>query len=288
MEPILEIKGLKKEFEDFSLKGIDITLEKGYIMGFIGPNGAGKTTTIKLMMNLLKKDSGEIKVFGKDHLKYEQEIKNKIGFVYDENNYYEELTVSEMKWVVAPFYKTWNEKSFQKYINEFQLPVKKKIKDLSKGMKMKFSLTMALSHNADLLIMDEPTSGLDPLVRSELLEILSQIIIDENKAVFFSTHITSDLDKIADYVTLIHEGQIVLSLEKDELLNNYGLIKGSKDVLNKYSRRDFINVKENQFGFEALVKDKNHIKKIYGDKILIERPTLEDIMLYYTRRWQNV
>ncbi len=288
MEPILEIKGLKKEFEDFSLKGIDITLEKGYIMGFIGPNGAGKTTTIKLMMNLLKKDSGEIKVFGKDHLKYEQEIKNKIGFVYDENNYYEELTVSEMKWVVAPFYKTWNEKSFQKYINEFQLPVKKKIKDLSKGMKMKFSLTMALSHNADLLIMDEPTSGLDPLVRSELLEILSQIIIDENKAVFFSTHITSDLDKIADYVTFIHEGQIVLSLEKDELLNNYGLIKGSKDVLNKYSRRDFINVKENQFGFEALVKDKNHIKKIYGDKILIERPTLEDIMLYYTRRWQNV
>lgn len=285
MEPILEIKGLKKEFKDFSLKGIDITLEKGYIMGFVGPNGAGKTTTIKLMMNLLRKDTGEIKIFGKDHLKYEQEIKNRIGFVYDENNYYEELTVSEMKWVVAPFYKTWNEEYFQKYINKFQLPVKKKIKDLSKGMKMKFSLTMALSHNADLLIMDEPTSGLDPLVRSELLEILTQIIQDESKAVFFSTHITSDLDKIADYVTLIHEGQILLSLEKDELLNNYGLIKGSKDVLNKDNRKDFINIKENQFGFEALVKDKNHMKKIYGDKILIERPTLEDIMLYYTRRW---
>ena len=259
MGPILEIKGLKKEFKDFSLKGIDITLEKGYIMGFVGPNGAGKTTTIKLMMNLLRKDSGKIKIFGMDHVKYEQEIKNRIGFVYDENNYYEELTVSEMKWVVAPFYKTWNEESFQKYINEFQLPVKKKIKDLSKGMKMKFSLTMALSHNADLLIMDEPTSGLDPLVRSELLEILTQIIQDEKKAVFFSTHITSDLDRIADYVTLIHEGQIVLSLEKDELLNNYGLIKGSKDVLNKDSRKDFINVKENQFGFKA-VKDKKHMK----------------------------
>lgn len=287
MEPILEIKGLKKEFKDFSLKGIDIILEKGYIMGFIGPNGAGKTTTIKLMMNLLKKDSGEIKIFGKDHIKYEQEIKNRIGFVYDENNYYEELTVSEMKWVVAPFYKTWNEESYKKYISEFQLPAKKKIKDLSKGMKMKFSLTMALSHNADLLIMDEPTSGLDPLVRSELLEILSQIIQDENKAVFFSTHITSDLDKIADYVTLINEGQIILSLEKDELLNNYGLVKGNKDLLNKNSRKDFINIKENQFGFEALVKDKNNISKIYGDKILIERPTLEDVMLYYTRRWQK-
>lgn len=288
MASILEIKGLKKNFKDFSLKGIDITLEKGYIMGFIGPNGAGKTTTIKLMMNLLKKDEGEIKIFGKDHLKDEREIKNKIGFVYDENNYYEELSISEMKWVAAPFYKTWDEKAFQKYMKVFQLPPKKKIKDLSKGMKMKFSLAIALSHDADLLIMDEPTSGLDPLVRSELLDILSQIIQDENKAVFFSTHITSDLDKIADYVTLIDQGEIVLSLEKDELLNNYGLVKGSRELLNQDNRKDFINIKENQFGFEALVKDKNHMKKSYGDRIIIERPNLEDIMLYHTRRCQNV
>lgn len=288
MEPIIEIKGLRKEFKDFSLKDIDITLKKGYIMGFIGPNGAGKTTTIKLMMNLLEKDAGEIKIFGKDHLKNEKEIKDKVGFVYDENHYYEELTISEMKWVVSSFYKAWNEEVFQKYIDEFQLPPKKKIKDLSKGMKMKFSLAIALSHDADLLIMDEPTSGLDPLVRSELLEILSEIIQDENKAVFFSTHITSDLDKIADYVTLIHEGEIILSMEKDELLNNHELIKGSKDVLNNLNRKDFINIKESQFGFEALTKNKNHVKKIYGDKILIERPNLEDIMLYYTGRWQNV
>jgi len=284
MEPILEIKGLRKEFDGFSLKGIDLTLEKGYILGFIGPNGAGKSTTIKLVMNLLKKDGGEIKIFGKDHIKYEQEIKNRIGFVYDENYFYEELTVSEMKWIIAPLYKTWDEKAYQKYIKKFELPPNKKIKELSKGMKMKFSLMIALSHNADLLIMDEPTSGLDPLIRSELLELLSEIIQDENKAIFFSTHITSDLDKIADYVALIHNGELLFSKAKDELLNNYGLVKGGKEILNGNAKECFIGIKQNQFGFEALTKDKNQVKRKFGDKVLVEKPTLEDIMLYYTRR----
>lgn len=288
MEPILEIRGLKKSFKDFSLKGIDMILEKGYIMGFIGPNGSGKTTTIKLIMNLLKKDAGEIKVFGMDNVKDELEIKQRIGFVYDESNYYENLTVSEMKWVVSSFYKKWDDNAFYKYVKEFQLPLKKKIKDLSKGMKMKFSLAVALSHDADLLIMDEPTSGLDPLVRSELLDILYQIIQDDRKSVFFSTHITSDLDKIADYVTLINDGEILLSLEKDEIINNYGLVKGDKELLDRLNRKDFINIKENQYGFEALVKDRNEARKNYGDKIIIEKPTLEDIMLYYTRRWKYV
>jgi len=288
MEPILEIKGLRKSFKDFSLKGIDITLERGYIMGFIGPNGAGKTTTIKLIMNLMKKDGGVIKVFGLDNVKHELDIKQKIGFVYDENNYYEELTISEMKRIVASFYKTWDDNAFNKYIGEFKLPLNKRIKNLSKGMKMKFSLAVALSHDADLLIMDEPTSGLDPLVRRELLEILSQIIQDENKAVFFSTHITSDLEKIADYVTLINDGEIILSLEKDELMNTYGLVRGGKELLNDVNSKDFIDIRENQFGFEALVKDKNQARKAYKDKIIIEKPSLEDIMLYYTRRCRNV
>ncbi|PNT92658.1 ABC transporter ATP-binding protein [Clostridium thermosuccinogenes] len=287
MEPILEIKGLRKSYGDFSIKGIDLVLEKGYIMGFIGPNGAGKSTTIKLIMNLLKKDGGEIKVFGKDNVKFEHEIKNRIGFVYDENYFYEELTISEMKWIIEPFYKTWDEKAYKKYIKKFELPEKKKIKELSKGMKMKLSLTIALSHNADLLIMDEPTSGLDPLVRSELLETLSEVIQDENKAVFFSTHITSDLDKIADYVTLIHNGEILFSESKDDILSNYGMVKGGKEILGKDASRDFVGVRQNRFGFEALTKDKNQIKRKYGDKIIIEKPTLEEIMLYHTRREQN-
>ena len=287
MGPIFEIKGLEKSFKDFSLKGIDISLNRGYIMGFIGPNGAGKTTTIKLMMNLLKKENGEIKIFGKDYIQFEKEIKNKIGFVYDENHFYEELTIEEMKWVIAPFYESWNENLYKSYIKDFNLPPKKKIKDLSRGMKMKFSLAIALSHDADLLVMDEPTSGLDPVIRSELLEILSQTIQDENKAVFFSTHITSDLDKIADYIVLINDGEILLDAVKDELLDNYGLVRGNKEILNSDNKIDFINVKENQFGFEALVKDKNHIRKTYGDKIIIEKPNIEDIMLHYTGRWQN-
>ena len=288
MDSILEIKGLRKDFKDFSLKGISLTLEKGYIMGFIGPNGAGKSTAIKLIMNLLRKDAGEIKVFGKDNVKYEREIKNRIGFVFDENHFYEELTVSEMKWVLAHIYTKWDEKTFQKMMRDFQLPPDKKIKELSKGMKMKFSLAVALSHHADLLIMDEPTSGLDPLIRSEFLELLSETIQDENKAVFFSTHITSDLDKIADYVALIHQGEILFSMPKDDLLNNYGIIKGDKGLLDQDTRKSFVGLKENRYGFEGLVKDRKAARRTFGGNILIEKPNIEDIMLYYTRREQSV
>ncbi len=284
----LEIKGLSKSFKDFSLKRINISLSSGYIMGFIGPNGAGKSTTIKLILNLLKKDEGEIRIFGMDNIKDEQKVKNRIGFVLDENYFYEELTVAEMKWVLAPFYRTWDEKAFQRYLKRFQLPQKKKIKELSKGMKMKFSLAIALSHNADLLIMDEPTSGLDPLVRSELLDILSEIIQDENKAIFFSTHITSDLDKIADYITIINQGEIILSMPKDDIFNNYGLVKGGKELLNADTRSSFVGIKENEFGFTGLTCDRKLARKMFGDKVVIEKPTLEDVMLYYVRGNKNV
>lgn len=214
MEPILEINNLRKNFKSFSLKDISFSMEKGYIMGFIGPNGSGKSTTIKLILNLLRRDGGEIKVFGLDNIQHETEIKNRIGFVLDENHFYEELTLQEMKRIIAPLYKNWDDRAFTRYLADFNLPPRKRIKDLSKGMKMKFSLAVALSHNAELLIMDEPTSGLDPVVRNELLEILTYLIQDENKGVFLSTHITSDLDKIADYITLINDGRIVFSTSK--------------------------------------------------------------------------
>lgn len=284
MAPVLEVSNLKKNFKGFSLNNVGFKLEQGYIMGFIGPNGADKSTTIKLIMNLLKKDGGEIKVFGLDNIRHEKEIKNRIGFVYDENHFYEELTPQEMKRVIAPFYRNWDEEAFHRYIREFELPVKKKIKDLSKGMKTKFSLAVALSHHADLLIMDEPTSGLDPIVRSELLEILSSLLQDETKAVFFSTHITSDLDKIADYVTLIDNGEIVLSAPKDDLVDNYGLVKGPRELLDGDTRKYFIGIKENDFGFEALAADKKQVKMLFRDRVVIEKPALEDIMLYCTRR----
>ncbi|MBD8005079.1 ABC transporter ATP-binding protein [Bacillus norwichensis] len=284
MSKILEIKNLSKNYKDFSLKRINITLEKGYIMGFIGPNGSGKSTTIKLIMNLIKKDNGIIKIFGLDNDENNLAIKDKIGFVYDENHFYEELTVKEMKDVISPFYTRWDEKLFTRYAQDFELPLNKEIKHLSKGMKMKFSLAIALSHHADLLIMDEPTSGLDPLIRSELLDILQSLLQDENKSIFFSTHITSDLDKIADYITLIHNGQIILSKTKDELLEEHCIVKGSKKQLNIVHHENTIGLKQNDFGFEALLKNKKEVIKQFGDSTMIEKPTLEDIMIFYTRR----
>lgn len=283
MANILEVKNLSKSFKDFQLKNISFSLEKGFIMGFIGPNGAGKSTTIKLIMNLIRREQGEIKVFGKDNIKNEKEIKNRIGFVYDENHYYEELTVAEMKSVIAPLYKNWEENSYKKYIKEFDLSEKKKIKELSKGMKMKFSLCIALSHGAELLILDEPTSGLDPVVRSELLEILSYILQDENKGVFFSTHITSDLDKIADYITLINNGELLFTAAKDEVIENYCIVKGGREILDRDTKKEFVGLKENSFGFEALATNKNKISKLFGTKVIIEKPTLEEVMLYNTK-----
>ena len=286
MEPALEIRSLRKEFGGFTLKDISLTLDKGYIMGFIGPNGAGKSTTIKLILNLLKRDGGEIRVSGKDNIKHEIEVKNKIGFVLDENYYYEELTVNEMKSMVAPFYKFWDDNVFNSYLKRFDLPPRKKIKDLSRGMKMKFALAVALSHHAELLIMDEPTSGLDPVVRSEFLDILSDLIQKDEVAIFFSTHITSDLDKIADYIAFINNGELIMNTTKDDILDNYGLIRGPKE-LKANEIPGLIGIRENSFGFEALVQDRNKARKMFGDKIAVDKPSLEDIMVYHTRRDKN-
>lgn len=284
MTPLLEIKNLRKNYTAFSLKDISFTLERGFIMGFIGPNGAGKSTTIKLILNLIKKDGGEIKIFGKDNIKNEREVKNKIGFVLDESYYYEDVTLLEMKNIVAPFYKEWDDEAFHRHLKNFNLPAEKKIKELSKGMKMKYSLAIALSHHADLLIMDEPTSGLDPLVRSELLDILTELIQDENKGVLFSTHITSDLDKVADYVALIRDGEIVLNDSKDDILERHGLVKGPKEILKQLDSDNVIGVRENRYGFEVLVRDKNRVLKRFKEGVMTEKPTLDDILIYYTGR----
>lgn len=280
---MLEIKNLSKKFKTFELDNVSFKLEPGYIMGFIGPNGAGKSTTIKLIMNLLKKDFGEIKVFNKDHIEFEKEIKNRIGFVYDESYFYEDLTIKQMKNIIAPFYKEWDEKLFNIYIKDFDLDLNQKIKKLSKGMKMKFSLAIALSHNADLIIMDEPTSGLDPVFRREILDILYNIIQDEKKSIFFSTHITTDLEKIADYITFINKGKVVFSKSKDEILESYRIIKGGNNLLDMDTRKEFIGLRETKVGFEGLVDNPQKLKRLFGNDVIIERPTLEDIMVYSVR-----
>lgn len=288
-EAIISIRNLRMNFGAKQvLDGINLEVYRGQIIGYIGPNGAGKSTTIKLIMNLVKKNSGEIKVFGLDNIKKEKEIKERIGFVYDENYFYEELNLLEMKNIIAPFYKSFNEKDFCKYTSDFNLPLKKKIKELSKGMKMKYSLAIALSHGAEFIIMDEPTSGLDPVFRSEILDILYSIIQDENKGILFSTHITTDLEKIADYITFINEGKMVFSGAKDDTIENYTLVKGDSSLLDSDTKKEFVGIRENSFGFEGLTNNSEKLKKIFKTSALFEKATLEDIMVYTVRGYQNV
>lgn len=284
MENILEVSNLSKDFKDFSLQDISFNLKKGYIMGFIGPNGAGKTTTIKLIMNLIKRNSGEVRVFGLDNLDYEQQIKQKIGFVYDENYFYEELNAIDIKRVIGSVYEDWDEGAYRAYLDRFKLPAKKAIKTYSKGMKMKLSLAMALSHHAELLIMDEPTSGLDPVFRSEVLDILQEFMMAENRGILFSTHITSDLEKIADYICFINEGRIILNCSREELVERYALVKGERRFLNEALSRELIGLHVTDFGFSGLAPKADHIRKEWKDSLIIERPSLEDIMLYMVRR----
>lgn len=288
MENVLEIKNLRKEYEGFALRDVSLTLPRGYIMGLVGPNGAGKTTIIKLILNLIKKNAGEIKVFGLDNLKNEVAVKGRIGFVHDTPFFYEYLSLEKIKATVAPFYRDWRDDLFFKLMEEFDLPVKKAFSKLSRGMKMKFALALALSHDADFIILDEPTSGLDPIFRRQLLGKLSALIQDERKSVLFSTHITSDLERIADYITFIHNGEIVFSSPKDEIQENWGLVKGPNDLLNEENAKYFRGSRRHEFGFEALSSDVLEAKRLFGQRVVIEKASLEDIMFFITRRGKDV
>jgi ABC-type multidrug transport system, ATPase component len=283
MDSILSVNQVTKNYKGFKLDRVSFDLQRGYIMGFIGPNGAGKSTTIKLIMNLVRKDEGTINVFDMDSVKKEKEIKNRIGFVYDQNCYYEELKMSEMKSLISKFYTKWDDALYNRYCKEFGLSYDKKIKELSKGMKMKFAIAIALSHGAELILMDEPTSGLDPVVRSELMDLLHYIIEDGDKSVFFSTHITTDLESTADYITFINDGKIVFSDIKDDIMEKYAVIKGEKDLIKQGIEDSCISIMNNNFGFSALIDDKPNFIKKYKNKVIIEKPTLDDIMVFYKR-----
>jgi ABC-2 type transport system ATP-binding protein len=287
MKPILELNNVSKRYPGFTLEGVSFSLDPGYIMGFIGPNGAGKTTTIKLIMNLIRLDGGEIKVFGLDSRRHEQEIKQCIGFVYDRAPFYENLTMAEMTRLIAPAYRNWDWEAYRKYTSLFELPERKKLSAFSRGMKMKYALVVALSHRAELLIMDEPTSGLDPVIRREFLDVLRDVIQDESRAVLFSSHITSDLDQIADFVTLIGGGRILFSKSKEELLEEYALVNGERSLLDSGLRQYVVGLKESQFGFEGLVTNKEEVQRLAEGRAVLTRPNLEEIMLYCLRGKAN-
>ena len=283
MENAIEIKGLNKDYGDFRLQDVSFTVPRGYIMGLIGPNGAGKTTVIKLILNLLRRDGGEVRVLGRDILAHEVEVKSRIGFVHDTPFFFEHLTLRKLKDTVAPFYGTWDDRIFHRLMEEFDLPLRKRFSKLSRGMKMKFALALALSHQAELLILDEPTSGLDPVFRRELLARLSAFIQDEGKSVLFSTHITSDLERIADFITFIDQGGIVFSAPKDEILEKWAVIKGGSELLAEENRKLFRGVRRREFSVQGLTDDSARARRLLGKDVLIEKASLEDIMFYLTR-----
>ncbi|MEK4251363.1 ABC transporter ATP-binding protein [Paenibacillus sp. FSL W7-1287] len=283
MENVIELKQVHKSFPNFQVKDLSFSVKKGFVTGFIGGNGVGKSTTIKMLMNLLQPDAGTISIFGMNYNKHEKEIKQRIGFVYDENIFYEQSTMLDMRSIMKSAYAKWDDELFHYYVKEFELPIKQKIKSFSKGMMMKASLALALSHHAELIIMDEPTSGLDPIFRRELLDILHSFMQDGEKTIFFSTHITTDLDRIADYITFIHNGELMFSKEYYQIEEEYAIIKGATELLDRDTEKEFIAIRRSNHGFEALTSNKAQASHLFGDSVLLEKPSLEDIM-YYTKK----
>lgn len=281
MNNVLEINNITKDYKKFKIDNISFNLPKGYIMGFIGANGAGKTTTIKLILNMIKRDSGEIKVFGLDNIREEERIKEQIGVVFDECYYLEDWTLNDVEKALSMFYKNWNSSIYEKYLKEFNLARDKKVKDLSRGMRMKLMIAVAFSHEAKLLILDEPTSGLDPVARDEFLDILRDYIEDEEKSVIFSSHITSDIEKIADYITYINNGKIIFTGEKDEFLEKYCIIKGGKEDITESQKKEIIGLRIHSTGFEGLIELKKAVG--FSSKVIIEKASLDEIMIYMNK-----
>lgn len=274
------VRDLCKKFDTFALENVSFQIPKGRIVGFIGENGAGKSTTINLILNELKKDSGTIEIFGADHS--DCSVKEEIGVVFDECNFHEVLTAGNIDKIFSGVYKSWDSGLYREYLQRFKLPDSKPVSSFSKGMKMKLSIICALAHRPKLLILDEATTGLDPVVRDEILDMLLEFIQDEERSVFFSSHITSDIQKIADYVILIHQGKIIFEEQKDDLIYHYGILKCGKERFASVSPDDYIISRTTNVSVECLVRDKEAVKRKYKD-VIVDSAALEDIMLFYVK-----
>jgi ABC-2 type transport system ATP-binding protein len=275
----LVVKNLSKTYQHFTLKDISFSVPKGYIMGFIGENGAGKTTTINSMLNITKRDSGDVTIFGKNIDTDELEIKRNIGFVSGES-FYHKKKVKDVTDIYQRFYDQWDDEIYQSYLKRFSIDSSKRIDELSKGMRMKYLLALALSHKAELLILDEPTSGLDPVARDNLLEIFQTLVEEVEVTILFSTHITSDLEKCADYITFIQHGELVETCSKDDLIDKYRLVTGTKEDLHLV-KDQLVSYKMNAFGFTGLMKTKEMVK---SENIRYGQPSIDDIMIYYSTK----
>ena len=282
MKNNIELQNLSKKYKDFELKNISFNIPQGCIVGLFGENGAGKTTTIKSILNITKSE-GIIKIFGEDIRKNEKEIKGKIGVVLDDSFLSEYLTPKQINSIMKDIYSTWEESKYIELLKQFNLPLNKLIKEFSSGMKMKLKIVVAISHNPQILILDEPTSGLDPVVRNEILDIFRKYIEeDETRSILLSSHITTDLEHISDYIIFIEKGNIVFNMPTPELLENYGIIKCSKDDFLRIDSKDYIRYKKEKYQYEVLTNDKNNIRKKYNITT-IDKSSIEEIMLFYIK-----
>lgn len=279
MDYAIELKGVTKKYGSFSLDNVSFKVPKGSIMGFVGENGAGKTTTIKSMLNLIHTDSGMITLLGMDTIKDDKKIKEQIGVVFDESYFHDNLLIKDISKIMSRIYANWNTDLFEQYINKFKIPKDRIVKELSNGMKMKLSIAVALSHDAKLLILDEATSGLDPVIRDEILDIFLEFIQKEDHTIFISSHITSDLEKIADYITFIHDGKIIFSENKDDLIYKYGVVHCKKEEVKRLNQSHIIGIRENKYGCEVMVSNKKEVEREHRD-LIVDATTIEEIILY--------
>lgn len=282
MDTILRLEGVTRRFDTFTLQPLNLELPGGVIMGLIGENGAGKTTTLRLILGSLHRDGGKVTVFGKTLDGNEANIRQDIGVVFDECCFHESMTPKNLDTIFRGVYRNWSSDAFSKYCGMLQIPLKKKIKEFSRGMKMKLSIAVAISHNPKLLLMDEATSGLDPVVRDDVLELLQEFVSDEEHSVLFSSHITEDLEKIADYVAYLHKGRLQFVRSKDELLYEYGIVKCGKNEFAKMDKSDFAAWRENAFEVQALTENRQTARRKYPGCV-IDQAGLEDIMLLYSK-----
>ena len=279
----IEIRNLSKDLDNFTLNIDKLDIKKGFITGFIGPNGSGKTTTIKLIMNMLNKDNGTIKIFDTEYKLDDTYIKEIIGYVGDIPGYMKEVKFKDIKKSIAPFYKNWDENLYNYYLKKFDINENKVYKESSKGQQKKFELIITLAHHPKLIIMDEPTANLDPIVRNEFVEVLQEHMDKDGVTVFYSTHITSDLDKVGDYLVFIYKGKIILSSDKESILENHRIIKGGKELLDDETKKYLISYNKNSFGFDGLTDNYKEAFEIFGQEVVYDKANLEDILMYYTR-----
>ena len=282
MDFAIEIEHLTKVFKDFSLNHVSLKIPKGTVVGIIGENGAGKSTLIQSILGIVDSQYDKLTYFGKDFKQNEKNIKEELAVIFDTTHYDLELTPRWIERILSHTFQNWNHELYQSYLQKFELPYDKKIKLFSRGMKMKLEFAIAFSHDAKILILDEATSGLDPIIRDEILNLIRAFTEDENHTVLISSHITSDLDKIADYIVYLYKGKCIFMQTYDEMNENYGIIHGTKDLLNTLSQDDIVAYIQEPYSISILVKNRQQIQSVFQD-LEITRPTIEEIMLFYAK-----